>query len=98
MGFFFGSNAGTPSYKATAELAQKIQRKGGGNSPGATELLRLMTAGRDPEQLNPAEAAQAAQSLRQVAPRLRGTDRGHVERIAADAEEAARSNRPWTVG
>jgi len=98
MGIFFGRNTGTRSYTYSSELAQKVERAGGKNSTGAAQLLGFMRNGSDTRPLCGEEAEQAARSLREAAPRLRRGDRRIVEQIARDAQEAADSGRPWTIG
>lgn len=98
MGVFFGPQTGSRSYSYTAELAEKLERKGGRSSTGATRLLSFMQSASDHRTLCPEEAEQAAKSLRDTARRLHGTDRRIAEQIAADAQEAADAGRSWTVG
>ncbi|MET8050547.1 hypothetical protein ABZU75_23410 [Streptosporangium sp. NPDC005286] len=98
MGIFFGKNTGTRSYGCSEELAKKVERKGGKSSTGAAQLLGFMRNGSDTRTLRGEEAEQAARSLREVAPRLRGNDRRIAEQIARDAQAAADSGRPWTIG
>jgi hypothetical protein len=100
MGWNFGRNTGNRSYTYSDELAKKIKKKGGGNSTGASHLLRIMSGaeGGDPQSLCAEEAEQAAQSLQQAAQRLRGDDRRIAESIARDAQDAADAGRPWTIG
>jgi hypothetical protein len=98
MGIFFGRNTGSRSYTASADLARKLRRRGGGDSTGAGQLLAAMEAGQDPVALCPEAAEQAARSLRQAAGRLRGDDRRIATQIADDAQAAADAGRSWTVG
>lgn len=101
MGILFGKNTGSRSYTYSSELAEKLTEKGGGRTAGGSRLLGFM-AGRsgpaDPIDLNPADARDAAAELTQAARRLRGRDREIAEQIAADAQAAAESGKPWRVG
>lgn len=98
MGIFFGRNANSRSYGYSAELAKKITKKGGRNSSGAAALLNLMTNGpKGQTRLRGEEAEQAARSLREVAPKLRGHDRRNALAIAQDAQEASDSGKGWTL-
>lgn len=98
MGISFGRNAGTTSYTYSAKLGKRLGKKGGGDSAGGRSLLAFMGRGVDRQELSPAEAGQAAESLRTAAGKLRGADRSTAEQIARDAQEAADSGRPWTIG
>ncbi|GAA4209376.1 hypothetical protein GCM10022252_75790 [Streptosporangium oxazolinicum] len=98
MGIRFGDNAGTRPCGFTAQLAEKITKKGGNNSTGAAQLLAAMREGTGPRTLRGEEAEQAAASLTQAARRLRGDERRVAEQIAADARAAADSGKPWTIG
>lgn len=96
VGLFFGDNTDSRSYSCSAELGEALRRKGAWRSTGGARLLRIMTeGGGDP--LCPEEAEQAARSVREAAHRLRGDDRRIAEQIAADAQAASDSGRPWTI-
>ncbi|MER7131338.1 DUF7739 domain-containing protein [Streptosporangium saharense] len=98
MGIFFGRTTGTRPYSYAADLATKLERRGGNSSTGAAQLLGVMRYGGDPRDLCPEEAEQAARSIGQAARKLRGVDRQIAEQIAKDAQAAADSGHPWRVG
>ncbi|MEU4703386.1 DUF7739 domain-containing protein [Nonomuraea dietziae] len=95
MGYNFGPKTGTRSGKTIETFGRKVARKGGVTSTGLSRLLAT-TQGGQPQELRGRDAEQAARSLREVAPRLRGADRDLAIALAEDAEAASRRGR-WTI-
>ncbi len=96
MGILFGRKPGDPSLGYGT--AKRLGRKLPASSTGAAVLKRVMSDGQDPRDLCPEEAEQAAKSLRDAAPKLRGDDRAAVQLIADSAQRAADAGETWRVG
>lgn len=100
MGISYGRNAGNRSGTYSAKLAANLGAQGAGKTEGGKSLLGFMRGkpGGGDHTITPQEAKQAAQDLKTAANKLRGDDRRIANQIADDAQEAADSGRPWTIG